>query len=212
MVKGGEEAIVEKEKSVFLWHFARLFVLLRLKMDDRHFLQRIPWQVILLAFAVLFLLRNMMTSLAGDDYSYAFIWDGEHWGNLMDGIGERQRVECIGDILTSQWSHYFTWGGRTPSMFFIQLFVWMGKGWFDIANTLAYVLLMLLMYWMAAGRIVSPARHKSYKVTHALYLDMGSGWNYAWYRDVGNQVKEIFPESKLAPSFRYRTNWITFYK
>ena len=26
------------------------------------------------------------------------------------------------------------------------------------------------------------------------------------------QEKEIFPESKLAPSCKYRTNWITFYK
>ena len=25
-------------------------------------------------------------------------------------------------------------------------------------------------------------------------------------------VKEIFPESKLAPSYKYRTNWITFNK
>lgn len=51
-----------------------------------------------------------------------------------------------------------------------------------------------------------------YKVTHALYLDMGRGWNYAWYRDDDGMVKEIFPESKLAPSYKYRTNWITFYK
>ena len=26
------------------------------------------------------------------------------------------------------------------------------------------------------------------------------------------QEEEIFPESKLAPSYKYRTNWITFYK
>ena len=26
------------------------------------------------------------------------------------------------------------------------------------------------------------------------------------------QVKEFFPESKLALSYKYRTNWITFYK
>ena len=52
----------------------------------------------------------------------------------------------------------------------------------------------------------------AYKVTHALYLDMGRGWNYAWYRDKGGVVKEVFPESKLAPSYKYRTNWITFYK
>lgn len=52
----------------------------------------------------------------------------------------------------------------------------------------------------------------AYKVTHALYLDMGRGWNYAWYQDKEGKVKEIFPESKLAPSYKYRTNWITFYK
>ena len=52
----------------------------------------------------------------------------------------------------------------------------------------------------------------TYKVTHALYLDMGRGWNYAWFRDEDGKVKEIFSESKLAPSYTYRTNWITFYK
>ena len=52
----------------------------------------------------------------------------------------------------------------------------------------------------------------AYKVTHAFYLDMGRGWNYAWYRDKDGVVKEVFPESKLAPSYKYRTNWITFYK
>ena len=26
------------------------------------------------------------------------------------------------------------------------------------------------------------------------------------------QEKEIFPESKLVPSYKYRTNWISFYK
>ena len=122
--------------------------------------KRLPWQAIIVVFAALFLIRNIMTSLAADDYSYAFIWDGEHWGNLMDGIGERQRVENCHDIFVSLGSHYFTWGGRIPSMFFVQLFVWMGKGWFNIANTLVYVLLMLVLYWMAAGRIESPARHK----------------------------------------------------
>jgi hypothetical protein len=52
----------------------------------------------------------------------------------------------------------------------------------------------------------------AYKVTHALYLDMGRGWNYAWYRDKKGKVVVLFPESKMAPSYKYRTNWITFYK
>ena len=51
-----------------------------------------------------------------------------------------------------------------------------------------------------------------FKVKHALYLDMGSGWNYAWYRDKEGKMKERFPESKRSPSYKYRTNWIAFYK
>ena len=44
----------------------------------------------------------------------------------------------------------------------------------------------------------------AYKVTHALYLDMGRGWNYAWFRDEDGKVKEIFSESKLAQESRGR--------
>ncbi len=51
-----------------------------------------------------------------------------------------------------------------------------------------------------------------FKVKHALYLDMGGGWNYAWYRDQGGKVVKRFPESKRSSSYKYRTNWITFYK
>lgn len=49
-------------------------------------------------------------------------------------------------------------------------------------------------------------------VTNAIYLDMGAGWNYAWYRDDAGKVKELFPESKQASDYKFRTNWITFYK
>ena len=41
---------------------------------------------------------------------------------------------------------------------------------------------------------------------------MGRGWNYAWFRDEDGKEKEIFPESKLTPSYKHRNNWITFYK
>ena len=45
-----------------------------------------------------------------------------------------------------------------------------------------------------------------YGVTHAIYLDMGSGWNHAWYRD-GDKVRELHPKTH-----GYCTNWITFYR
>ena len=42
-------------------------------------------------------------------------------------------------------------------------------------------------------------------VTHALYLDMGDGWNHSWYRDNGGSVKEIHPKTHS-----YTTNWLVF--
>ena len=116
--------------------------------------------MILLLFALPFLIRNLLLPMVGDDFSYAFIWDGDNLGNLMDEIGSRERIRSLSDIVVSQWSHYFTWGGRTPSMFFIQLFAWIGKIWFDLANTIVFTLLMLILYWIAVGDTVSPGRHK----------------------------------------------------
>ena len=42
-------------------------------------------------------------------------------------------------------------------------------------------------------------------VTHALYLDMGNGWNHSWYRDNNGKVLEIHPKTHS-----YTTNWIVF--
>ena len=46
-----------------------------------------------------------------------------------------------------------------------------------------------------------------YGVTQALYLDMGEGWNYSWYRDNQGIVQYIHPKTH-----NYGTNWITFYR
>lgn len=43
--------------------------------------------------------------------------------------------------------------------------------------------------------------------SEALYLDMGPGWNYSWYRDDTGKPIEIHS----LPT-KYATNWITFYR
>ena len=53
---------------------------------------------------------------------------------------------------------------------------------------------------------------KALRVKNAMYLDMGEGWNYAWYRDGKGALKELFSENKQSFYYRYRTNWITFYR
>ena len=42
-------------------------------------------------------------------------------------------------------------------------------------------------------------------VTDAIYLDMGAGWNHAWYRSKG-KIIELHPKLH-----NYCTNWITFF-
>jgi len=44
-------------------------------------------------------------------------------------------------------------------------------------------------------------------VTEALYLDMGTGWNFSWWRDSEGKVNYIHKKRIV-----YTTNWITFYK
>ena len=48
---------------------------------------------------------------------------------------------------------------------------------------------------------------KGLGVSEAIYLDMGSGWNYAWYRIDDDTIVGLHPKVH-----DYCTNWITFYK
>lgn len=44
-------------------------------------------------------------------------------------------------------------------------------------------------------------------VQEAIYLDMGAGWNHAWFRPNKDCIKELHPKTH-----DYCTNWITFYQ
>lgn len=48
---------------------------------------------------------------------------------------------------------------------------------------------------------------KGLGVKHALYLDMGDGWNYSWYRDADGKLHVIHPQK---PGSVFQTNWIVF--
>ena len=107
----------------------------------------------LFAFSGIILLRNFLIPLFADDYSYAFIWDGKDKGNLMDGIGMRERVKSIRDIFISQYSHYLTWTGRFLASIFMQFFILIGKKFFNFANALLFISIIFLIYWLGIGQI-----------------------------------------------------------
>ena len=97
-------------------------------------------------------MRNIFMPLAYDDYAYAFIWDGEHGGNL-DAMQienfQRERVQSFADIFISQYSHYMTWGGRVIGHSLAQFFIWIGKNYFDVANTIIMIIFVLIILKIA---------------------------------------------------------------
>ena len=115
-----------------------------------NFINKISTNGIILFFGAVFFIRNLLIPFVSDDFSYAFIWNGAGGGNIAFGISDNlQRVDSFYDIFISQWNHYFTWGGRTVAHTLIQFFVWTGKTFFDIANTIMLILLVLLICWNA---------------------------------------------------------------
>lgn len=104
--------------------------------------------------ALIFFLRNALLPLAADDFSYAFVWDGANVGNILYGVSDSiERVDSIDALIESQWSHYMTWGGRTPAHTLIQFFIWIGKIYFNVANTLMFVALIILIARLADVRL-----------------------------------------------------------
>lgn len=114
--------------------------------------------LLLALFALFFFVRTALMPLMGDDYGYAFIWDGAHGGNLAGmefgspEIEVRERVDSFGDLVKSQLSHYMTWGGRAVAHTFVQFFIWIGKPFFDVANTIVFVALILTVIALADVR------------------------------------------------------------
>lgn len=104
--------------------------------------------LILLATFLFFCVLNYLMPLAfGDDYLYAFVWQGKP---MFEPLTEDAiRVSSFRDLVTSQICFYSTWSGRIVNNTLAQLFVWAGKDVFNVANAFACILLVMELYWCA---------------------------------------------------------------
>lgn len=93
-----------------------------------------------LAVFLIMLLLNCLTPLVADDYTFAF--------SYLTG----ERLTGIGDVLASQYHHYFTWSGRFLIKCLAQWFTIPPKIVFNLCNAAVYTGLGLLIYWLAKGR------------------------------------------------------------
>ncbi|MDD2798950.1 MAG: DUF6056 family protein [Bacteroidales bacterium] len=85
-----------------------------------------------------FFVISFFSNLAYDDFNYKFIFDANGATN--------KRVESLSDIFYSQYHHYFVHSGRVLIHTIVQFFLMFdNKIWFDIANTLVFGLLQILI-------------------------------------------------------------------
>ena len=114
-------------------------------------MKKYSWVLLFFVSLGIFAARNFLFPLFVDDYAYAFKWT-EKYGNLMDydkmpdEVPNFERIESISDIVKSQYTHYMNWGARPIGLGLNQFFMMFDKKIFNMANTLAFAILILLMY------------------------------------------------------------------
>ena len=90
--------------------------------------------VVLMGIFLFMLALNHWMPLHRDDYDYSLIW------------GTTQHIASFSDVLQSLRNHYLTHGGRMVTVFVLDLFLWLGKFWFDIANAAVFTGVVVLLY------------------------------------------------------------------
>lgn len=89
---------------------------------------------------------NLLTPMAfGDDYLYSFVWQGKPM--FVPLSEDAKRISSWNDLFLSQWSHYFTWSGRSVAHTLAQLFLWLGKDIFNFVNAFIGTILVAEIYW-----------------------------------------------------------------
>lgn len=108
---------------------------------------------IICVYLFIYFLNHLNPMSFGDDYVYAFIWPGHPMFTPLPETAAR--VSGFGDLLESQWLHYFTGNGRTPAHLLVQFFIWQGNFLFDLINAFMFIILVLEIYWLSCKGEVS---------------------------------------------------------
>lgn len=134
---------------------------------------------LLLWFGIIALMSNL-TPYFANDFRYMMVQ------------GTHDTVASFGDIIISQYRHYFEWGGRTVAHVIAQTLLYWGKPASAVAQALCYVVLVLFIYFNAFG--IRPTLHLRFMplfvITLLLFLQLRvygevvfnivSSANYMW--------------------------------
>lgn len=107
--------------------------------------------ILLAGIALAMFLLNHYMVLSIDDYVYSFKFTSDAFNE--NASARLERVSSLKDVFESQYRHYFIWGGRSVVHTLVQFFLMYDKWIFNIANSIAYVLLLLVIYFHVLGRV-----------------------------------------------------------
>ena len=93
-------------------------------------------------FGIMIFILNIKTPFQWDDFRLTQIWPSE----------SGMKVESFGDILMSQYNHYYSWGGRTLVHIVAQFLVFIDPLKADMLNTLVYLVYVFLVYYHIKGK------------------------------------------------------------
>ena len=94
------------------------------------------WIVVGCAFLAI-LVFNVLTPYMSDDYSY---------GRTVKGL------DSFADILRSEYEQYMNWTGRSVNHLILKLFLKTDKWVFNLCNSIAFIVLTLLIYYNIEGK------------------------------------------------------------
>lgn len=118
--------------------------------------------LVIVLFSAFMCLLSEVQPWTGDDAEYMFMASGEGF-DMTD-----TPVRTLGDVLSSQWLHYFSVNGRTSAHLLVQAFcgVW-GAQAFAVCNGVVYTLFLLLLLcllrisldrvWLVVGVVAAVA-------------------------------------------------------
>lgn len=103
-------------------------------LEKVKFKNNTAYLLLLMVIGVLFFVINILTPLYSDDWHYGYIFNTS------------VHIRSLSDVFISQYAHYFSQNGRFVPHFLLQTFDGLlGKGAFNIANALFFVLLLHLL-------------------------------------------------------------------
>ncbi len=103
--------------------------------------KKIIFGIVLLVSFILIMILNLRTGYSSDDFKYHFFFD-----TIGNPTADARQIGSLGDIIVSMYNHWHMWNGRMTVHALLMIILQGGELFFDIFNSLMYVLLGILIY------------------------------------------------------------------